>query len=84
MGAPSGSVWGEGFERMSQESCWPAYLWGGIFAVALMGGAASLGGSAWDRLEYAKGPVIVSLPWQGIEVAQTSWPAIHTTTRPAD
>jgi len=55
-----------------------------LVAVVAVRGAASLGGSAWDRLEHAKGPVIVSVPWQGIEVAQTSWPASHTTTRPAD
>ena len=36
-----------------------------IFAVALMTGAASLGGSAWDWLERARGPVIQIQAWEG-------------------
>src|SRR6476646_810786 len=36
---------------MSQETGWPAHLWGGLIAIFLMVGAASLGGSANDWLE---------------------------------
>ena len=53
---------------MDRESCWPAYLWGGIFAVTLMGGAASFGGSAGDWFERHRVPTVVSVPWQGVQV----------------
>jgi len=55
---------------MSQGIGWPVYVWGGIFAVALMGSAASFGGSAWDWLERTQGRTVVSVPWQGLQVPQ--------------
>jgi hypothetical protein len=53
---------------MSQDSDWHFHVWVGGLAIALMGSAAILGGSAWDWLERARGPVVAIQEWQGLTV----------------
>ena len=53
---------------MSQSDDWLLHIWVGGLAIALMGSAAMLGGSAWDWLERARGPVVAIEQWQGLTV----------------
>ena len=68
---------------MSQDGNWPLHLWVGGAAVALMVGAATLGGSAWDWLERAQGPVVIE-GWRGGVYVPPTVEALNRDPAPAD
>jgi hypothetical protein len=53
---------------MSQESNWPVRLWAGAICVALMFGAAGLGGAALNWFERARGSVVAVLDSRAVAV----------------